>query len=147
MLPWQPAGSSWLRPKKPCLQRLQCWPSTFSLQTHWPVRTSQTPPPREPAGSQSQAETQETAGLKSEHGLDSNPVCFKSKQLSTANKKHTISYSTEPEEKVFFVCVSNRFIWYLNKIQEDKRKKDKGTLFQWHKRATRCLSFDLNWLP
>lgn len=57
--PWQPAGSSCLRLKKPYLQRSQRRPSTFSLQTHWPVRASHRPPPCEPAGSQSHAETQE----------------------------------------------------------------------------------------
>lgn len=55
--PWQPVGSSCLRLKKPCLQRSQRWPSTFSLHTHWPLRASHWPPPREPAGSQLHAET------------------------------------------------------------------------------------------
>lgn len=53
--PWQPSGSSRLRLKKPCLQRSQRCPSTFSLQTHWPVRASHRPPSWDPDGSQSHA--------------------------------------------------------------------------------------------
>lgn len=62
--PWQPVGSSCLRLKKPCLQRSQRRPSTFSLQIHRPLRASHRPPPWEPAGSQSHAETQENVKLR-----------------------------------------------------------------------------------
>lgn len=57
LVPSHPAGLSDLKLKKPCLQRSQRWPSTFSLHKHRPLEASHKPPLWEPAGSQSHAAT------------------------------------------------------------------------------------------